>query len=86
MLRLYRVVHPDFGLPGPALVREVEVRERRAVEIDDAAILEVFYRSARKVGPRKGFGRRLLRGRHALAHELEDGLDYRVDAGEDRVG
>ena len=66
-------------------MREVEVRERRAVEVDDAAVLQIFDRGARVVGPRKVFRRRLLRGRHALAHEFEDGLDDRIHSGEDRV-
>ena len=85
VLRLYGVVHPHLGLSRPALVREVEMREHRAVEVDDAAVLQIFDRGARVVGPREGLRRRLLRGRHPLAHAFEDGLDDRIHAGEDRV-
>ena len=85
MLRLHGVVHPHLGLSRPALVRKVEVRKRRAVEVDDAAVLQILGRGARVVGLRKVFRRRPLRGRHALAHELENGLDNRIHSGVDRV-
>ena len=85
MLRLHGVVHPHLGLSRLALMREVEMREHCAVEVDNAAILQIFDRSACVVGLSEGLRRRLERGRHALAHAVEDGLDNRIHAGEDRV-
>ena len=85
MLRLHGVVDPHLGHPRPALVREVEVRERGAVQVDNAAIFQIFNRGARVVGPCEVLRRRLLHGRHPLANELEDGVDDRVHSGNGRV-
>ena len=85
VLRLHGVVHPHPGLPRLALVREVEVRERRTVEVDDAAVFEILRRGAGVIGPHEALRRLSLPARHALAQEFEDGFDNRIHAGEDRV-
>ena len=85
VLRLLGVVDAHLRLTRPAPAREVEMRERRTVEVDDAAVFEILPRGACVVRPREGGHCRRLSGGHALAHETENRFDYRAGARNDRV-